>query len=207
MATSNVDIANIALRILGEPPITSLTGTQRAQTLCSQALPLARDEVFSVHPWSSLISRTLLSELEDVDNFTNYQYVYSQPADVIRMLSIHQQESTTNGVVVKTRYFERFHNEETFPYIIESGNIYTDAKSAYARYIRREENPSVLPNYLVEAIGAAIAKNISFALVQNSNVVQFASQRYYEAMQLAMQLDGRSQSGTQEPPKQWENVF
>lgn len=207
MATSNVDIANIALRILGEPPITSLTGTQRAQQLCSQALPQARLRVYAMHPWSSLITRRRLNELAEVENLTNFAYVYSQPSDVVRIMGIHQEANADSGVVVKTRYYDKYDFEEEWPYVIEGGNIYTDAINAYARYIRLEENPAVLPNYLSDAIGAAIAAEIAYALTQEPRIAQFATQQYFTSLQLAMQLDARSQSGTDQPPQQWDKVF
>lgn len=204
MATSSVDIANIALRILGEPPITSLTGTQTAQVLCAQALPFAKSEVFSHRPWSILIKRKTLSRLLEVENLTEYQYVYSQPADCIRFLAV--RPSNTTGVTVETTYLNS-DIEDSEPYFIEGGNIYTDVNNAYGTYIRNEENPSVLPSYLVEAVGASIAKRIAYALLQNGGIAQFATQNYYTALQFAASQDAQSQKNTVPPGKQWSKVF
>jgi len=205
MATSNVDIANIALRILGEPPITSLTGTQKAQTLSAQAIDPAREEVFMMHPWSTLITRKALSQLASPSNFTEFSYVYSQPSDSIRILHIRPQNTT--GVNVETSYFNPQGVEDGEPYIIESGNIYTDVNDAYATYIRLETNPAVLPNYLIDAIGAAIAKRIAYSLVQNVQVSQYANQYYYTALQFALQMDAKSQRNTVAPPRQISRLF
>lgn len=204
MSTSNVDIANIALRMLGEPSITSLTGTQRAQVLCAQALPNARKEVLAFQPWSIAVSRKTLSKLTEEENLTDFKYVYSLPADNLRVLSVHQVSEPSVSVYVKIE--DMTHDRHGYGYIIEGGNIFTDVDNAYVRYIKDVENPASLPSYIIDAIAANIAKRISYSLVQNVQLSQSTMQMYFTALNLAMQLDGRQSVNTNNPPKQWGEI-
>lgn len=204
MATSNVDIANIALQMLGEPPITSLTGTQQAQVLCAQALPFARDEVLVYKAWSVAVTRKLLNQLEEVDNLTGYTYAYTIPPDSLRILAIKPNETTDPAVIAESDYPS---SQNGSSYVLENGMVFTNAKSAYAQYIRRIENPSALPGYLVDVIAANIARRIAFSLVQNPQFIQLANSQYANAMSYAMQMDGLQQVNTPPAPKQWSEVF
>lgn len=205
MANSNVDIANIALTILGEPPVTSLSGTQKAQTLCANALEPARREVLSYHPWTIAVVRDTLNELAEATNHTDYKYVYAMPDDVLRILAIRETQ-TSSAVTSLSGYLEDS-PEESATYIIEAGSIFTNAENAYAQYIKDITNPAELPHYLVEAVAANVARRISFAMVQNAQVFQFATQNYYSALQQAMQLDSRGQRNTPSAPQAWEGIF
>lgn len=205
MANSNVDIANIALTILGEPPLTSLSGTQKAQTLCANNIDPARREVLSYHPWAITIARDSLNELAEAENLTDYKYVYAMPTKVLRILAI--RPGSTSSLVTAETDFSEWNRHESSSYLIESGNIYTNAEDAYAQYIKDIENPALLPNYIADAVAANLARRISFALVQNAQVYQFASQNYNNAMAQALQSDARSQSNTPSPPTAWEDIF
>lgn len=205
MANSNVDIANIALTSLGEPAITSLSGTQKSQVLCSNNLEPARQEVLGYHPWSVAVYREELTELEEIDNYTQYDHAYSMPLDVIRILAIRPTESSS--LVTAETDFAEGAREESNSYIIEGGIIYTNADSPYVQFIKDLTNPADLPSYLVDAVAANLAKRIAFSLVQNAQIYQVAAQAYNTAMMMALQMDAKSQRNTPSPPDQWENLF
>lgn len=207
MANSSVDIANIALRLLGEPPIVSFTGTQKAQVLCAQDYPYARDEVFMVHPWSICTKRKALNEYDEEPNLTDYAYTYVVPADCLRLLAIRPTSVSSVGVTALSGYLDDFSARDSSSYLLEGGVIYSNAESAYAQYLARVENPAVLPGYLVDAIAANLAKRIAYAMTQNASVAQFAAQNYFNTLQLAMQQDARGQRNTPSPPTQWNEVF
>jgi hypothetical protein len=206
MATSNVDVANLALRILGEPPITSFTGTQKAQVLCAQELPFSRDEVLTLHPWSIALKRATLNEYAGLENFTDFKYIYVVPPDALRIMAVRPGQNSS-VITAVSGYMDNYNTTDSSAYIIEGGAIYTNAEDAYAQYISRITNPSVLPLYLVEAIAANLAKRIAYGLVQNVQVTQFASQNYFNQIQLAMQMDSRKQSATMTPGTQWAEVY
>jgi hypothetical protein len=157
------------------------------------------------HPWGVAIKRASLSELAEAENLTDYKYVYAIPADYLRILAV--RPGTTSAVVTSLSGYLEDSPEESSSYLIEEGQIYTNAEDAYAQYIRRITNPAVLPFYLVEAIGAALAKRIAYSIVQNSQVVQFVNQNYYNSLMAAMQMDARNQKNTPSASTQWTGVF
>lgn len=206
MATTNVDIANIALRMLGEPAIVSLDGTQRAQVLCAQEIGFARDEVIGYHPWSIAVKRKVLNELTEETNLTGYDHVYAMPSDALRILAIRPTSVAATAVVSESGYLEDS-IEDGSSYLIEGGNIYTNADDAYAQYIMRVTNPSQFPQYLVDTIAANLARRIAYSLVQNPTVMQLATQSYSNAMSMALQIDSKSKTNTPSAPVQWSEVF
>jgi len=218
MATSDVDIANIALTSLGEPPITSLSGTDKAARLCSLMLPYAKDEVTAAHEWSFAVARKEIVQIAEAANLTDYRYVYSLPDDTLRVLGVRVMPGESGSAAPPSaatyyaygrRVLDAWDDdpEYTQDYIIEEGNLYTNVADAYLKYIKRVTNPSLFPTFVVEAIAMNLAKRISFSLVQNTQVWQAAQQAFYTAVAQAIQADSRQQKAKPQPPTQWTEVL
>jgi hypothetical protein len=60
MATSEVDVCNTALALLGGKPIVALGEASDRARLCTQFYPKARDYVLKAHKWSFAIQRAVL---------------------------------------------------------------------------------------------------------------------------------------------------
>ncbi len=77
--TSNVDICNSALNMVGASIITSLTEDSKAARVCNQRFTFVRDAVMRAHPWNCLIRRVKLAKdaTAPVYKFANR---YSLPA-------------------------------------------------------------------------------------------------------------------------------
>lgn len=191
MATTNVEIVNLALTYLGEPAIVSLSGSQKAQVLAAN-YDQARDEALSYHSWSFATRRVSLNEVVD-DNETDYTYVYSLPPDMLRALELNP----TN--------IDGDHGWDD--YIIEGSRLYSDANPAVLRYIRTIENPTFFPPFFIEAIASNLARKIANALIQSPQVSMQMNQLYYTQLIQAMQMDSKQASGTQQPVEQWSEVF
>ena len=87
MATSEVEIANSALRKIGADRIASLNEDNKRARLCKDAIPLLRQEVLRSHPWNFAIDRIPLAQLTTTPA-GGFDFEYALPADVLRVLHI-----------------------------------------------------------------------------------------------------------------------
>ena len=203
MANSNIDIANLALTYLGERPISSLDGNDKTQTYCATNIAQARDEILSFHPWSFAVARKSMNVIADADNLTDYTYVYALPSDYLRVLGVYAGTATGSLVTAETDWTELKYSAS---YLIEEGQVYTDAASAWVHYIKKITDPNNFPPHVVDAIAANLAKKIAFALTQNAGLFAGMNQVYQANISRAMMLDGQQQVNTPSPPTTWEDI-
>ena len=78
--TSNVDIANGALNILGASNISAFDENSKAARLVNQRYNAIRDAVFAAHPWNCLIKRAELAQSSTIPAF-GYEHEYPLPTD------------------------------------------------------------------------------------------------------------------------------
>src|ERR1700744_4397235 len=90
MATTDVDIANLALSHLGDDATVSQLdppeGSAQAEH-CATFLPIARSTLLELHPWKFAVRRAIPALRADQAN-TACQSVYQEPAGMIRLLSV-----------------------------------------------------------------------------------------------------------------------
>ena len=80
------EIANLALAMVGDERITSLTESSKAAQLCNAFLPQVRDAALAVHPWNFAIKRSgALPALATAPSF-DYVTAVQVPADCLRVL-------------------------------------------------------------------------------------------------------------------------
>ncbi len=155
--TSNVDICNSALNMIGSSIITSLTEDSKAARVCNQRYTFVRDAIFRAHPWNCLIRRKKLARDATAPA---YKYAYRFPLPVnpycLRVLTV-----SDDG------------NEERLDidYKVE-GNRYllTDEGTIYVQFISREEDPQQYDFLLIEAISSRLASDIAYSLVGSSSL-------------------------------------
>lgn len=187
MATTNVEIVNLALTYLGEPAVVSLAGSQKAQVLAGN-YQQARDEALSYFPWSFAVKRVSLNKITE-SNPTEYEYVFSLPSDILRALDTNVDDDTWGR------------------YAMENNRLYSDEEEVVLRYIAQVDNPTAFPPFFVEVIATNLARKIAVSLVQNAGIAMQMTQLYFNQMAQAMRLDGMQRLSNPEPPEEWAEVF
>ncbi len=184
MGTTNVEIVNLALMYLGEPAIVSLSGSQKAQVLATY-FDQARDEALAQSFWAFALKRQRLNRLSQVENLTEFSFVYSRPSDVIRIIRITSD----------------------FPYVIEENRLFTDDPEPILQYVKQVDNPTMFPTYFIEVIATNLARKIATSLVQSPQLATQMNEAYFVALSLAKRYDNEGQSSTQVIPAQWGEVY
>lgn len=181
--TSNVDIANYALNIIGASNISTLDENSKPGRLINQRFESVRDAVFRSHPWNCLIRRAELAQEVQAPAF-GYSKQYALPADpyCLRVLEF------SNGSLSYPQD-NMFSNSGGPVFVIEGRKLLTDEGTARIKYIARVTDPQQYDASLTEALAARLAMEISYAITGSTSVVQIATALYDEKMKEARFID------------------
>lgn len=141
MATTWTSIANIALRRLGEKPITDLADAGKTAEACNSHYEQARDEVLCRWNWVCARHRTALTADSTAPDF-GWDYRYALPSSpyCLRLLSIEDEPA----------------------YQLEGRYILTDDSDGLnITYVKRITDATELDPLLVKAIALRLALDIA----------------------------------------------
>jgi hypothetical protein len=174
---SKVEIANTALSIIGEQPITSFSDDSRSARVVNQRYDTARRAVLRDHPWNSAKSRTRLAALTQSPEF-GWQRQFQLPSDWLRIVRI-------NGAHPRYARFE-----------IEGERVLTDMGAPlHLIYVRDEKDTSKYDALLTEAFAARLASEIAMPITQSRQNRNDAWSLYKEKLQDARSVDAMDEPG------------
>ena len=177
MATSDTDIVNAALVLLGARPIVDLNaGTDDITLTCRTLYTQARDWVLAEHPWNSCVKFVTLTRTATVSNDV-YDYQYLYPADAVRLLlpsdDTYQWEVGVDG---------------------EQRVLWSNASDLSVRYIFKNTNVNQYSPGLSWALSAYMAAVVAQALTQHRGKAQDRMLFYQQTvLPKAMAMDGQEQ--------------
>lgn len=181
MAYTKLDIANAALDMLGEQPVTAVdaasTASPHARTLARQ-WPFAFDELLRAFPWNWAKTRAALDRASPAPLF-EWDYAFELPADYITLLAINETNVGKPG-----DWWE-----------IESGMLLTDScgseDQALIEYIARPTD-SALDAFLDRmdplarnALVTLLASKIATAVTRDGGEKSSALYQRYQTVDLA----------------------
>ena len=186
-ATTEVNLANMALTMLGQQPITALTDSNNRAVMANERYADVRDSVLRAHPWNCAIKRDTLAKREDTPEW-GYDNIYVLPSDFLRLVSIE---------------------DPTQKYSLEAGNqgdatsdgndlvLLSDASEMNIRYIYRLTDVSKMDDTLKHAIATRLASDLALAVTGDSGKENFLMQKY-QTLLLQAQWEDSAQSNTTE---------
>jgi hypothetical protein len=161
MPASDTDIANDALGRLGIPPIMSLDDNAKQAQYAKRFFDQTRDEVLAMHSWNFSIRRAALSQLATPPLY-EWAFAYQLPTDCIRIVQLNNYDPA--------RALEF--------YVVEGGQLHTDAPSAEIRYISRVTDPTLYPPVFAEALSIKLAAKLSAPLTGRIDQPTLLMQEY-----------------------------
>ena len=171
MATTNVAIANLALAHLGDDAsVSSLDppeGSAEAEH-CALWLPIARDPLLEMHPWKFATRRTLLAQLDET--FTSWQYVYAEPNNCLRVLSV-LPEGYTNDISDGVEFEQESDSTDQVM-------ILTNTPVATVRFISRVTNPARFSPLFVDCLSWLLASYVAGPLLKGETGTNAARTAY-----------------------------
>jgi hypothetical protein len=178
---SVVDIANLALVLVGAEPIVLITEQNNRARACNAAWPFVRQQVLRSHSWNCATTRTQLAPLATAPSW-GFATAYTVPADCLHVMEVDTPED----------------------WRVEGGQILTDATGVLnIRYLRDETDPEQFDASLANALAVRLAVDISEKI--NGNRIKRAQllEQYRELLNDAMVDDGEEQSPAEFEEDDW----
>lgn len=157
MATSDVEICNLALGKLGANFISSLEEDSKEGLYCKQFYAIVRDTVLAALPWNFAVERATLARMATNPAF-GYSYQYQKPTDCIRVLQLE---------------------DPTSEFSVEGTKVLCDVENAVCLFIKRITNVTMFSPGFVNAFAAKLAAEIANGIAGDLDQAQ-AMQTLYE---------------------------
>lgn len=163
---AQVDIFNLALKMLGATRVSSPTENSKNAKECLDVYDmLRRSELRKKPAWNFAIKNVQLPASSTPPLF-DMAYSYPLPSDFIAM----------HAPFDKANYNDR-------DWVVEAGQIYTDYGSPInVRYVSDVQDVSKFDPLFVEALAAKIAATISDSITQSNSKMAAAEERYKRAI-------------------------
>lgn len=171
---SQIDIYNMALDLLQEAPLTSLTQDKDQADWLNRNYKPARDAELRAHPWNFALDRAEIAEDATAPAF-EWDHRYLMPTDVLAIRNL-----TVNGKL----------NGAPIEYEVEGSYILTDQDSPLKlRYVKRIENEGYFDPLFVEALVAKLAYKMSHWMTGKQSFSERIREDYREAILRARAAD------------------
>lgn len=188
--TTDVGIANTALRRLKANTITSFTEGTKSANCVNDLYDSVRDELLRAHNWNFATKREKLAQSATAPAF-GYDNAYSMPSDWIRTVSAHPDDSGIGTVEFKEE------NQD------DQNVILCDADDVYLRYISRVTDPNRMPADFVKAFARSLAEAMAMDLA-NSNTVRAECEKEAEILlRRAKSSDAMGSTPERRPSGSW----
>lgn len=187
MATTDVDLANLALSHLGDDATVSQLsppeGSVQAEH-CARFLPIARNTLLELHPWKFATRRATPALREDQAS-SAWQYVYQEPNGMIRILAVlpegYLRDSDGSAVDFDTESDSD-----------GNGLILTNTPNATIRGIFSVTDPARFTPLFTEALGWLLASYVAGPLIKGETGASEAVRCWQAAMQMYQLASGSS---------------
>lgn len=169
MATTDVDLANLALAHLGDDASVSQLdppeGSAQAEH-CARFLPIARSTLLELFPWKFAVQRVQPALRADQAS-TAWQYVYQEPNGLIRVLAVLPQGYTRDSDGSAVEYDTESDSDG-------NGLILTNCPNATIRGIFNVTDPARFTPLFTEALGWLLASYVAGPLIKGETGAQEA---------------------------------
>ncbi|WP_421917372.1 hypothetical protein [Mesorhizobium sp.] len=185
MATTPLDIANMALAVLDEAPIDSLDQDVKAARLLNLHFDLTREGELTRHAWVFAILSASVTGADTGGGDGTLNFAYELPADCLRpMPPTHNGEP--DGIPISWRQ--------------EAGLIYSDQPGPLAiRYVANLTDPNDWDALFTEVLVAALAIKIAHPLTHKSGMIDVARAAYDRAVDAAFTANAIQRGGRSYP--------
>jgi len=166
MATTDTDVANIALKMVGAPSITSLDqGTPEADSI-NEVYSTVRDAAFQDHNWNFATKRVIPSKDSSTPVY-GFAYQFDKPADYIKLVEI----------------------EDDPEYKIEGSYILCDQDPIKISYVYRNTSVVTWSPLFVMYFALLLASTVAEDLTQSSTLAEKLETKAEKLLQKARFAD------------------
>ena len=185
-----VEIANVALGMIGEPSITSFNDDLASARAANLRFPTVRDAVLRAHVWNFAKARQQLAKLAQNPPF-GYDAQFQLPADWLRMVEVNPGPGVHPSPIAPD-------------YKIEGQRLLLNGSdTAQIIYIRRETDTTKWDALATEAFAARLASELAVAITQNRTLAQQLFDQYQVKLAEARSVDAMDEPAPQIEADEW----
>jgi hypothetical protein len=188
--SSETDVSNVALRLIGQTPITNRTDGSVNGNIIDDIFDDTRDDLLRYSPWNFATHRVQLARSGTAPVF-EFDYSYPLPADWIRTVSVHSNDAGHGSVLYR---MEVIGSQRT---------IVCSADEIYLRYVKKETDPGLWSADFRRAMSLALARDLAVP-ISSSNVLQDQlSKQFEKTMARVRSSDAMGSSPEARPRGSW----
>jgi hypothetical protein len=172
MATTEVEICNDALIIVGANKISDLSDNTKEAILCNEQYSKVRDQLLQSHPWNFAICRAeIAADVSLPTGWWDWEYAFTIPANCLRILQTESEDSTD--------------------WSVEGSKIFSNTSPLRIKYIKKETDVTKFSKGFEMALAYAIADRIGYALTQSSTLMSKIKIDFENRLSEARSYDGQ----------------
>lgn len=192
--SSEVDIANSALRKIGANTITSfLDGTSNANIVADQ-YENVRDYLMRAHTWNFATKLKKLARSANTPAF-QWDHQYPVPSDFLRVVAVADNDAGHGVVKYEIGY------DDT------DGNvIFADVDELWLRYIARITDPNRMSPDFREALSFALAAEFAVSIANSNTLHDRMFDRFQRIFRRARSADGMEDYPAEFPLSSWAST-
>lgn len=156
--SSETEIANAALRLIGADRITGLSDGSENANRVSDVYESVRDDLLRSHPWNFATKRARLPK-STTDPAFEFDNAFILPSDWLRTISVHDNDAGVGTVVCR--------NEQVGGQLA----IVASVDNIYLRYVSKVTDPNLMSADFRRAFIVSLARDLSVPIA-SSNTMQ-----------------------------------
>lgn len=155
MASSEVEICNIALSLLAVEPITSLDDKTTEARLCKANYANVRDAVLEDADWTFAMVRGTPAKLSDPVPW-GYTAAFQRPSGCLRVTVVKQSDSGDPD------------RSDRINWQLEKTHIVANADKIYIKYVERVTDVTLFSPMFVQALAQRLAAELAIPLTESN---------------------------------------
>jgi hypothetical protein len=190
--SSETDVANVALRLIGQTPISNRTDGTSNGNIIDDIFDDTRDDLLRYSPWNFATRRVELAQSVTAPAF-EFDYAYPLPADWIRTVSVHSNNAGTGAIL---------HRMET---IGTQRVIVCSSDQIFLRYVYQEKDPNIWSSDFRRAMSLALARDLAVPISSSNTLQEQLSKQFEKTMNRVRSTDAMGSTPEQRPRGSWIN--
>ena len=151
------DVVNKSLRMIGQPPVTSLTDGSSTANAADDVYTEIRDELLSGHPWNFATKRVQLAQSSTTPAF-EFDYAYPLPSDWLRTISVHDNDAGHGTILFRSEF------------VGTQRCIVASSDAVYLRYVYQVTDPNLMTADFRAALEAALASDLAITIASSNTL-------------------------------------
>ncbi len=177
MATSKVEISNLALSWLAGNPITSLDDDSVEARLCKANYAPSRRAVLESREWTFAVDRVQISRLVALPIF-GYSYQFLKPTKMLYSIGVYDPKNANDP------------HAPQIAHVFEDDYIMANIQLINVKYIIDQANTKKFTPLFDQALAAHLAMNIAIPLTENKSMFESMFNLFNNNLDNAAASDG-----------------